>query len=172
VVEQTEKVSKNRLRQYTSMAEENETIYIKGAINEEWDTSRLFQEEKSPLLLNMKEVERINSMGVRVWVETLRKLSDFQVIIEECPPIFVDQCNMISELLGNQQVRIHSFYANYYCQDDDHEEKVLLTEGTHYHWGEGIIQEPKPPCPVCSQPMELDDDPESYFQFLLNLNRR
>jgi len=89
-----------------------------------------------------------------------------KIIIEECSESIIDQGNMIPNFYGkNNQVRIQSFYASYYC-DDDEEQKVLLEEGIHYKWKGGMIAEPEVPCPLCSKPMLLDADPKVYFYFL------
>ena len=141
--------------------EENGKIYLEGVINERWDFTEFLSGKSSPLTLHMKKVKRINSTGVRRWTEALYQYPNMKIVLEHCPREIVDQCNMIPEFLGNRQVRVVSFYAHYYSEDEDTEEVVLFEEGTHYTWGEGVTREPPVP-----EGMQLDDNPKKYFRFL------
>jgi len=141
--------------------EKDGKYFIEGVINERCDFIQFFTDKPNSVTLNMGEVRRINSTGVRRWAEALNQFPDLKVILEECPREIVDQCNMIPEFMGKSQVRIASFYAHYYNEDTDEETLFLLEENKNYKWGEGITQEPEMP-----EGMELDDNPNKYFRFL------
>ena len=92
----------------------------------------------------MGQVKRINSTGVRRWAEPCTSFPDLKLLLEHCPREIIDQCNMIPEFLGKQQVRVVSFYAHYYSEEEETEEVILLEEGKNYEWGKGITREPEP----------------------------
>ena len=50
---------------------EESTYYIEEVINERSNFVQLFQDKSNPLTLNLKNVKRINSAGVRLWTEAL-----------------------------------------------------------------------------------------------------
>lgn len=141
--------------------EEDGIFYIEGIINERCDFTQFFSDKEGTITLNMAEVRRINSTGVRRWTEALHQYPELKITLEECPREIIDQCNMIPEFMGKKQVHITSFYAHYYDEDTDEEEVVLLEENEHYKWGEGLIKDPELP-----EGMELDDNPNKYFRFL------
>jgi len=121
--------------------EKEGTIYIEGVINERSDFIELWKEKTTPLLLNMKKVRRFNSVGIRNWVAGLIAFPELEIILEECPIEVIDQCNLILEFFGKNQVRIQSFYSIYYCEKDDKKEVVLFKEGQQYTWGTDGVHE-------------------------------
>lgn len=152
--------------------EEAGKINIEGEINEWSNFDEIFTNRESPLVINMRGVQRINSSGIKSWIESLNHFPKLEIELEECPESVVLQCNVITNFMGKDQVRIKSFYAYYYCDNDDSEKMVLFKEGEHYEWGQGITRRPEVSCGLCDSAMELDDDPESYFLFLSSPQNR
>ncbi len=110
----------------------------------------------------MAEVRRINSFGVRSWLETIAKISR-EVALEfvECPPPIIDQCNMVRGFLGHGSVV--SFYAMMVCEACDEEiDQLFATASCATHGG----ALPPTPCPRCGRAMEIDDIEEQYLSFL------
>ncbi len=113
------------------------------------------------LALDTREVARINSCGVRDWVNWLAGLEaqGCRIVLVDASVHVVDQINMVHNFIGGG--RIKSFFAPYYCEDCDREllERLEVAE----------IADPasvRPRCPACGQPTELDHLPEQYFAFL------
>jgi len=137
--------------------------YFEGIIDQRFDFIKFFADKPNPITINMHDVRRINSTGVRRWTDGIRQFPNLKIILEQCPREIIDQCNMIPEFMGDPPTQVHitSFYAYYYNEETDEEEVVLLEENKHYQLGEGLIQEPE-----VQEGMELDEPPNKYFNFL------
>lgn len=113
------------------------------------------------VVIDTAEVTRINSCGVRDWVNWLARLEaqGARVVLVDCSVHIVDQINMVHNFIGSGQVK--SFFAPYYCEVCD-KELLQLFEVAE-------IVDPlviHPPCPSCGRATELDHLPEQYFAFL------
>lgn len=142
--------------------------YVKlgGVIDEDNELGELV--EKIPLgtaVIDLGEVERINSCGVRDWVNWLSKLegNGTRSVLVECSPAIVAQINLVNNFTGNGVVK--SFYVPYFCPECD-EEKVLLVEAGDM--GPPPHEPPTCRCDECDLVMDFDDMPDSYFAFLSN----
>ncbi len=116
------------------------------------------------VVINLAEIERINSCGVRDWVNWLGRLEKkgAKVVLVECSPAIVAQINLVSNFTGNGIVK--SFYAPYFCPSCNLE-KVLLIEMEEMK----AMDRPKAPvcrCDECDGIMDFDDMEESYFAFV------
>src|ERR1044071_4327096 len=116
-------------------------------------------------VIDLGEIERINSCGVRDWVNWLSKLetNGTRSVLVECSPAIVAQINLVNNFTGNGVVK--SFYVPYFCPECD-EEKVLLVEATDM--GPPPHEPPTCRCDECDLVMDFDDMPDSYFAFLSN----
>ena len=78
-------------------------------------------------MIDLGEIERINSCGVRDWVNWLSKLevNGTRSVLVECSPAIVAQINLVNNFTGSGVVK--SFYVPYFCPECD-EEKVLLVD--------------------------------------------
>jgi hypothetical protein len=142
--------------------------YVKlgGVIDEDNELGELV--EKIPAgtaVIDLGEIERINSCGVRDWVNWLSKLeyNGTRSVLVECSPSIVAQINLVNNFTGNGVVK--SFYVPYFCPECD-EEKVLLVEATDM--GPPPHEPPTCRCDECDLVMDFDDMPDSYFAFLSN----
>jgi anti-anti-sigma regulatory factor len=120
-------------------------------------------------VIDVSEIERINSCGVRDWVNWLGKAEKqgAKVILVECSPAIVAQINLVNNFTGQGVVK--SFYAPYFCPNCDLE-KVLLVE-TRDVAGASPFKAPSCRCDECDGPMDFDDMEESYFAFLSNAKK-
>jgi DNA-directed RNA polymerase subunit RPC12/RpoP len=116
------------------------------------------------VVLDLGEVERITSFGVREW---LRMIDDSagrlsELYLSRCTEAVVNQLRMIRRLSGKGQVV--SFYAPYKCSKCGSQFEALLEGGRH---GEQVKQgvAPVESCPRCGADGALDDDPRAYFSF-------
>jgi len=144
-------------------------VTFSGEVDENADfgelTDRLAAEQRPRLVFELGDVRRINSCGVREWVNFVRELGTrgaSDVSFVACSPAIVTQLNMIYNFRGPAKVR--SFLAPYVCSACDHETEKLLEVATHFP---GRTR--RPPdfvCERCAAPLEFDDLPERYFSFL------
>ncbi|MDQ3364712.1 MAG: hypothetical protein M3680_04715 [Myxococcota bacterium] len=142
--------------------------YVKlgGVIDEDNELGELV--DKIPTgtaVIDLGEVERINSCGVRDWVNWLSKLetNGTRSVLVECSPSIVAQINLVNNFTGSGVVK--SFYVPYFCPECD-EEKVLLVEAVDM--GPPPHEPPTCRCDECDLVMDFDDMPDSYFAFLSN----
>lgn len=141
-------------------------IKLSGVIDEDNELTDLT--DKIPggtAVIDLGEVERINSCGVRDWVNWLGKVesSKTDVVLVECSPAIVAQINLVNNFTGGGVVK--SFYVPYFCPECD-EEKVLLCEAADM--GPPPHEPPTCRCDECDLVMDFDDMPDSYFAFLSN----
>ena len=149
----------------------DDVSYVKltGVIDEDNELADLV--DKIPpgtAVIDLGEIERINSCGVRDWVNWLGKLEGnaTKVVLVECSPAIVAQINLVNNFTGNGVVK--SFYVPYFCPECD-EEKVLLVEASDM--GPPPHEPPTCRCDECDLVMDFDDMPDSYFAFLSNQRR-
>jgi hypothetical protein len=115
---------------------------------------------RTRLRLELSGISRINSCGVREWVNFMRSLPpECEVELDRCPPSVVAQLNMISNFAGS--ARILSVQAPYVCEACGNEENVLLTVTPGVSPEIGARR-----CRSCGGEMEFDDIQDSYFAFL------
>jgi len=141
-------------------------VKLAGVIDEDNELSDLVDKiGAGTSVIDLGEVERINSCGVRDWVNWLSRIekSDAEVVLVECSPAIVAQINLVNNFTGNGVVQ--SFYVPYFCPECD-EEKVLLCDTGDM--GPPPHEPPTCRCDECDLVMDFDDMPDSYFAFLTN----
>src|SRR5215510_2165211 len=141
-------------------------VKLGGVIDEDNELADLVDKIPSgTAVIDLGEIERINSCGVRDWVNWLSKLENngTRSVLVECSPAIVAQINLVNNFTGNGVVK--SFYVPYFCPECD-EEKVLLVEATDM--GPPPHEPPTCRCDECDLVMDFDDMPDSYFAFLSN----
>ena len=136
------------------------TFLVSGVIDENADLSFL-ESIGDHARLNLKNVRRINSYGVRAWIEAIRSIpkgTTFELI--ECPPSVVDQINMVAGFAGRGKVV--SFYAPMACDHCAYEEDHLFYVAD-FRNNDGKL--PEVLCPRCGHRLEVDDLEEQYLLF-------
>jgi hypothetical protein len=131
---------------------------LSGSLDENSDLNTLTT-ATGPLAINFKDVARVNSCGVREWVNALAKMTAAPVTYEECPLVVVKQLNAVPDFQG--KAKVHSFFAPYFCEECD-EEAVKLIESGQVS-GETA---PTQACAACSKPLNFDAIPNQYFSFI------
>ena len=139
-------------------------LKLKGILDEDNLLSNLLSQIQGRLLLiDMAEIERINSCGVRDWVNWNNQIQalGIAVILLRCSPVVVAQANMVTNFAAD--AFIHSFYAPYVHPDTGEEQSVLL-----------FTEEIRKTFPVSApkiynengEELEFDEFEESYFAFI------
>jgi anti-anti-sigma regulatory factor len=154
-----------------TIQQRGDVSYVKlgGVIDEDNELSELVERiPAGTALIDVGDVERINSCGVRDWVNWLGKLDvqGARSVLVECSPAIVAQINLVNNFTGNGVVK--SFYVPYFCPECD-EEKVLLVETSEM--GPPPHEPPTCRCDECDLVMDFDDMPDSYFAFLSNAKK-
>ncbi|MCC6996129.1 MAG: hypothetical protein IT370_16085 [Deltaproteobacteria bacterium] len=140
------------------------TVEFFGEIDENADFAELRRRLKASVVFNLAEVRRINSCGVREWVNFVRDLPGVtELTFTHCSPAIVTQLNMIYNFRGGAKVR--SFLAPYVCENCNTEEDKLLDVHTHFPTRD-TKKMPEFTCEKCGEQMEFDDLPERYLSFL------
>ncbi len=140
------------------------TVEFFGEIDENADFSELRRRLRGAVVFHLAEVRRINSCGVREWVNFVRDLPGVtELTFTHCSPAIVTQLNMIYNFRGNARVR--SFYAPYVCESCNNEEEKLLDVQSQFPSG-NVSSVPDFKCEQCNMSMEFDDLPERYLSFL------
>jgi anti-anti-sigma regulatory factor len=151
-----------------SVQHRGDVSYVKlgGVIDEDNELNELVDQiPAGTAVIDLGEIERINSCGVRDWVNWLSKLegNGTRSVLVECSPAIVAQINLVNNFTGSGVVK--SFYVPYFCPECD-EEKVLLVEAGDM--GPPPHEPPTCRCDECDLVMDFDDMPDSYFAFLAN----
>ncbi|MEZ4400602.1 MAG: hypothetical protein R3B06_11320 [Kofleriaceae bacterium] len=151
-----------------SVHHRDDVSYVKlaGVIDEDNELTSITDKIPSgTAVIDLGEIERINSCGVRDWVNWLTKLEGqlTKAVLVECSPAIVAQINLVNNFTGSGVVK--SFYVPYFCPDCD-EEKVLLVDAADM--GPPPHEPPTCRCDECDLVMDFDDMADSYFAFLSN----
>ena len=109
------------------------------------------------VIIDTRGVTRMNSMGVRNWIDFVELLQQRspEVIIRQMPPVMVSQASMITSFVGRSTVE--SFLSPWFCPSCENSLEQL--HGFHDALPTSIA------CPKCRTPMELDWDRDAYLAF-------
>lgn len=134
-------------------------VALVGVIDETADLS-FFERLTATTRVNLRGVRRINSYGVRAWIEGVRRVPPgVSVELHECSPAVVDQLNMVAGFVG--RAKVISFYAPMACERCGHEKEQLFDVAEYRKRG----QLPAVSCPRCAAAMQVDDLEDHYLLF-------
>lgn len=140
-------------------------VTLAGFIDEDNDLSEITAGiNNSTAVIRTANVERINSCGVRDWVNWLGELdrAGIEYHLAECSPAMMAQVNTVNNFVG--QGHMLSFFAPYYCPSCDKEKMLLLDVAEAL--ATSPFTTPVCRCDDCDLHMEFDDIETSYFEFL------
>jgi hypothetical protein len=136
-------------------------LHLSGVIDEFADLS-FFAHLEGDVVVHLGEVRRINSFGVRLWIDGVRAIpAESTVVYVDVPVPLVEQMNMIHDFFGRG--RVESFLAPMACNSCGRNETVLFRVEECLR-GEVVRLERQ--CSACDATMELDDIEEQYLAFL------
>ncbi|MBF0238151.1 MAG: hypothetical protein HQM12_10625 [SAR324 cluster bacterium] len=133
---------------------DNTVIYLKGIINEEFTYKELLSEIQErrhlPLRIHLKEIKRINSMGIREWFNLLRDLHwETKVVLSECSMIFTEVLSQIEEL--GYGCFIESCYVPVWCDHCEEEFEIRINMTIPLSENPADIA-----CPLCGDSCSVD----------------
>ncbi len=143
-------------------------LKVSGVIDEDNRLeSSLKKIEGRTVVIDLADVDRINSCGVRDWVNWLADLTDRDrhVILVRCSPSIVTQLNLVHNFVGKGMVK--SFFTPHFCPPCDLEQLELVQ--VEDFAGDGGPKAPIVRGRKCQEPqcaMEFDDLESAYFAFL------
>lgn len=140
-------------------------IRLEGIIDEDAQLTDIFDDIDSNLKINLENIDRINSCGIREWVNTMDSISDnVQITLEDCSTCIVRQMNMITNFSG--RAKVISFIAPYYCEEHDKEHNIKINVGSMVPATDGTFKAPEIKMADCAEPLIFDDIEDKYFHFL------
>jgi hypothetical protein len=141
-------------------------VHLRGEIDENADLSELKGALVDDAELDLEGISRINSCGVREWVNFVRDLSVQSLRFERCSPTVVLQLNTIYNFRG--RARVTSFFAPYACELCHSDEVRLLRVEDHFPDRAARLHPRLPTfrCAGCGGPLLFDELPERYLAFL------
>ena len=139
-------------------------VRIGGVIDETFPLTSATPDLNGLLIIDLGQVERISSFGVRRWIEFAGKLpaSAVSLYVVHAPPVIVDQLNMVEGFSG--VARVLTVLAPYSCRScgedrlrlvDLQAESAVIAEG----------RAPEHTCPVCANKLEFADLPSEFFDY-------
>jgi len=138
-----------------------------GPINEEAEVhlARLVETVGKKCVFNFKQVDSVNSCGVRAWINFMRELEkNREVVFEECTAEIVMQINMIPSFRG--KAKIKSVYGSYGCEDCGHTKSHLFEAGKNLPASDSA-ELAAVKCDNCGSQMELEELEDEFFAFAM-----
>jgi len=135
-------------------------VTLSGVVDETADFAPL-AELTGAVEIHCGDVRRLNSMGVRLWSDAMRALTQHaDVAFVACSRAVVHQISMIGGFLGKG--RVASFHAPMRCEVCDYEADHFIDADAYVASG----RMPPLACPNGHGPMVLDEIEDIYLQFL------
>lgn len=145
---------------FTIQKKGNELI-LAGVLDENADLAPV-RTASGEVVIHFKGVTRINSCGVRDWVQALAQAKPTSLVYRECPMPIVKQLNAVPAFLAG--AKIESIYAPYFCEACDKDQLCLLPAEQF-----SAAAPPAIACDSCQKPMKFDAIPAQYLGFAKRL---
>lgn len=138
-------------------------IRISGRITEGFKGDAASQLLRGRVILDLGDVQRITSFGVREWLAMFAGAVELQAcFMARCSESVVNQLTLIRKFDGGSQVL--SFFAPYLCDACNKPFERLFDRDLDADEIRNAAPE-SVKCPRCDGPGRFDDDPRSYFAF-------
>ncbi|MGK5091176.1 hypothetical protein WDW89_04060 [Deltaproteobacteria bacterium TL4] len=139
---------------------DDRTWVLSGNIDEFMDLSPLHESPDTKLILNLHGIRKINSIGLKKWIENLRRLQSKgkQIVYERCSETVVEACNIA--LSFSEGVEIVSFEIAFVCENCNSYKPVLI----HRVDVKPALRLPRVRCHQCGNQMAPED--EETLEFL------
>lgn len=142
-------------------------LTLVGNITEDSQVDEISSNPKSTVVIDLEKVDRINSYGIRQWVNALKNLDEKvkELIFVKVPPAMVEQFNMISNFGAGGIV--YSFFLPFYSESEDKERLLLyeLPNGATPESFEGIVDQVADKAEGGKE-LVFNDIEDEYFYFL------
>lgn len=138
-------------------------VRLSGSIEETVNLEELIGATPAEVIVNCKEITRINSVGVKGWIKYFASLQakGVKLRFQECSTAIVEQINLISNFTCGGTVE--SIFVPFACTSCK-SELIALFKVADLKAGDLNLPELK--CTKCSGKAVFDDIEEEYFSFL------
>lgn len=121
----------------------------------------------SDVVVDLKEVSSINSVGIRAWIMWFADFQDTTFTFVNCPKALVMQMNMVEGFLPPKS-KVNSLEVPFYCEDCDEEKEVLFQVGKDVKVEGGQVKLDYDKTKICGEDCdpELDVSEVKFFRFL------
>lgn len=150
-------------------------LAFEGTIDEDVSFPPVDGSKYKKIVIDLKSVKSINSVGIREWLNWFRPLAEkCEITLERCPKAMVFQFNMVDGFLP-ARTSVSSFYVPFFCEKCDKEENILFAVGKEVKVAGGEVKmdfDAKKADGVCAEnagpacEIEMDVTESKYFQFL------
>lgn len=142
-----------------------DVLTLTGEIDDQATLSDLVDNLGSDVVIDLRGVRFINSVGVREWIVFLGGLTGggTRVTLRNCSEPMVHQMSMVVEARGSADVE--SFCAPFLCDDCASERSLVIDVAANLDELKAR-RVPSQPCPDCGGTMRFDDFPNRYLLFL------
>ncbi len=143
-------------------------LKLNGIINEYTDFDALFDKMGDKIIMDLGGVEKVNSYGIRSWINAINRYRIQIEYIKVTSAIFEQFC-LVDQLTGNNSY-IFSFFLEYYCLVCNENYRLLVTTTDFMTYFRQKTY-PAPPICNCGRIYEFDGDKElieHYFSKLYN----
>ena len=148
------------------------TLRLSGVIDEDTNLSTVLDNVRrmidslSEIHFDLAGVTRINSCGVREWLLLMERLPlKLQKVFLSVSEFFVEQTNMVPNMLGGKSSKILAFEAPYHCTACKEDFQVVLAPSQVTFRGESPVP-PKIMCQRCGGTMDFAWLPDEYLAFV------
>ena len=138
-------------------------VKISGTIEEGVDFNLVIGPTPNEIIISCKDIQRINSAGVKLWIQYFQKLTakGTKIRFIECSPAIVEQINLIVNFSCG--AKIESIYVPYACSSC----RAQFVSLFNVEDLKKIYKQlPEPACPKCKDKTIFDDIEDEYFEFL------
>jgi hypothetical protein len=119
---------------------------------------------KKDVEIHFKDLSLMNSYGIKIWCRWADEHKALPAItLQECPFLFTKNFSSIKGFLTDN-MKVKSLFVPYYNDQSSETKDVLLNAGVDFK-EDGSVQLPEVKDSE-GHPMEVDVNPDSYFQFL------
>jgi hypothetical protein len=140
---------------------EGDRISLVGRIDENADLNALAAEIPwEGATVDLSGLTRINSIGVREWMDFVSSLAPRPVRLERCAPVFVEQLNAIANFTG--QATLVSVMSAFECEHDGNNVNIEVKIDD----ARKNILPAAPTCSRCGAEMIPAQENDLYYRFL------
>ena len=138
-------------------------IRMVGSVEESVEFEQIVGPVTAEVVVNCKEIPRINSVGVKAWIKYFQGLQQKGTKLKfiECSTAIVEQINLISNFVSGGAVE--SIYVPFSCTKCKSEFIGLFKVEDIKKLNAQI---PELKCGKCGSAAVFDDIPEEYFGFM------
>lgn len=141
-------------------------VKLSGPVNETAEFIRGAFPPQLPVEIDLADMKSISSAGLRLFKDWLFSLPNKPMSLSFCPSFFVNQMNMIPNLIPSE-AKILSFYVPYYSSSLGEEKMVLVTPGVEVRAENGNLSVNLPEVlDSTGTPMEIDIIEDKFFFFM------